>query len=119
MCIRDSRSSEILGNARAQAATIVANVKAEAQNVSLIIKNYPEITRQNYLDLRLMSVMEQAFEANQEQVYLLQAGGELRLLLGKDPVVDQIYRKQQRKLEEMQQRREQTEKDLEKMNEAN
>lgn len=88
----EARRGEKIAKALALAAQIRYGLKAEAFNVQKIARQFSDEARKSYLEYKLMSAVEKALMDNREQTFLLRKGSELRIDLGKDPVIDKLRR---------------------------
>lgn len=92
-----SKVNEILSQAYVKAEKLKANLKAEANRIELLFSKYDKETRENFLKLKLQSILRNSLKEIQDQTYLLNQADEIRLHLGEDPIIDKIRRQQKMK----------------------
>jgi regulator of protease activity HflC (stomatin/prohibitin superfamily) len=88
---------EILGEVKTQAQTIRSRWQADADNLKKILDKFSPSTLDTWLELQQQSAISEALDLNQDQTFLIQPGGELRLQLSRDPNIERLRREERDK----------------------
>jgi regulator of protease activity HflC (stomatin/prohibitin superfamily) len=88
---------EILGEVKTQAQTVRSRWQADADNLKKILDKFSPSTLDTWLELQQQSAISEALDLNQDQTFLIQPGGELRLQLSRDPNIERLRREERDK----------------------
>lgn len=79
--------------AKAVASQINSDLKAEAKNLTSLLASLKKEDQELYLKTKLLSVMKRVFDGDDQQLFLLREGSELRLKLNRDPLLEKLHQK--------------------------